>query len=355
MERKQQSLKFPLTASKQQKLRVFYKNENELRKNASEEQVFNSLGIHNRITAYRVMMEMYNIKIEEKNDIIEANRKVERKAVKQRQKIQPTEATFNIYELYKIPSYEPEKTTTLQLTNKELLDISNRISLYSKTVVNKAIKQHNNVRLYVVVNFECLDTRVHESLRNERHFVRNENLGRVDFNNFSDFNSYLIDGIRRKFEYIQSFDYIVTYGIESIDINIIKYNPLEGASYTEIPVHMKNTRSIIYIKNKDQKCFLYSLIASRKKDLIHAERVSHYENEVYDDETTQKFIYKESDFPMALSKITHFEKKNNITIHVYSVDEKDEKVRILLYRSKNKTDEVINLFYYNKHYSLIKS
>ena len=236
-----------------------------------------------------------------------------------------------------------------------MLDISNRISLYSKTVVNKAIKQHNNVRLYVVVNFECLDTRVHESLRNERHFVRNENLGRVDFNNFSDFNSYLIDGIRRKFEYIQSFDYIVTYGIESIDINIIKYNPLEGASYTEIPVHMKNTKSIINIKNKDQKCFLYSLIASRKKDLIHAERVSHYENEVYDDETTQKFIYKESDFPMALSKITHFEKKNNITIHVYSVDEKDEKVRISLYRSKNKTDEVINLFYYNKHYSLIKS
>ena len=60
MERKQQSLKFPLTATKQQKLRVFYKNENGLRKNASEEQVFNSLGIQNRNTAYRVMIEMYN-------------------------------------------------------------------------------------------------------------------------------------------------------------------------------------------------------------------------------------------------------------------------------------------------------
>jgi hypothetical protein len=49
------------------------------------------------------------------------------------------------------------------------------------------------------------------------------------------------------------------------------------------------------------------------------------------------------------------EKKKNITIHVYTVDEKDEKVKILLYRSKNKTDEVVNLFFYNKRYSLIKS
>ena len=55
-----------LTASKQRKLRVFYRNENGLRKNASEEQVFNSLGIQNRNTAYRVMIEMYNIKIKEK-------------------------------------------------------------------------------------------------------------------------------------------------------------------------------------------------------------------------------------------------------------------------------------------------
>lgn len=58
MERKQQSLKFPLTASKQQKLRVFYKNENGLRKNASEEQIFNSLGIQNRNTAYRVILKL---------------------------------------------------------------------------------------------------------------------------------------------------------------------------------------------------------------------------------------------------------------------------------------------------------
>ena len=100
MERKQQSLKFPLTASKQQKLRVFYKNENELRKNASEEQVFNSLGIQNRNTAYRVMMEMYNIKIEEKNDIIEANRKVERKEkriAKKKSVLENKEFTFIIH------------------------------------------------------------------------------------------------------------------------------------------------------------------------------------------------------------------------------------------------------------------
>ena len=194
MERKQQLIKFPLSASKQQKLRVFYKNENGLRKNASEELVLDSLGIQNRKTAYKVMIEMYNMKIEEKNDIIEANRKI----IKQRQKIQPTEATFNIYELYKIPNYEPENVEQTEVTTEEIQLMSEKFALYSKKVIQKSIKQHNNVRVYAVVNFKCINTQIQESLGDERYFVRNENLGRVDFNNFSDFNSYLIDGIKKK-------------------------------------------------------------------------------------------------------------------------------------------------------------
>jgi hypothetical protein len=177
----------------------------------------------------------------------------------------------------------------------------------------------------------------------------------VNFNTFKEFQTYLKDGIKNNFAKIHEHVYIIIYDISTVDINIIKYNPLQGASYTELPIAIKNTKSIINIKNKDQKCFLYSLIASRKTELIHPERISHYEKEEYDNPETQKFIYKESDFPMPISKITLFEKKNDITIHVYTVDEKDDKVKISLYRSKNKTDEVVNLFFYNKHYSLIKS
>jgi hypothetical protein len=348
MNRKQQLVKFPLSASNQRKVRVYYKNHNQLNRNANEEQVFNSLGIHNRNQAYNVMAELYNNDIEAQNNAID----VEREITKQRQRIQPTEATFNIYELYKIPSYEPENVEQLQLTDDEVKNMSEKFALYSKKIIQKSIKKMNNVRVYAVVNFLCLNT---QRIDETRFFTRNVNLGRIDINLYGDFKTYLIDGIKKKFEDMNGLDYIIVYGIDSIDINIIKYNPLQGASYTELPLNIKNSKSIINIKNKDQKCFLYSLIASRKNDLIHAERVSHYDKEEYDNPETVKFIYNDSDFPMAVSKIPLFEKKNNITIHVYTVDEKDEKIKISLYRSKNKTAEVVNLFYYNKHYSLIKS
>ena len=182
--------------------------------------------------------------------------------VKQRQKTQPTEATFNIYQLYKIPNYEPENTHELQLINDELTNIIKRFSLCSKVTINKAIKQHNNVRVYAVANFKFINTLKKEN-EEGRYFTRNENLERVDFTNYSDFNNYIFDRIRMQFDIVNGYGYVIIYAIESVDINIIKYNPLQGASYTEIPVHIKNTKSIINIKNKDQKCFLYSLIASR--------------------------------------------------------------------------------------------
>ena len=347
MNRKQQYLKFPLSISNQRKVRIFYKNSNNLYKNTSEEQIFNSLGIHNRNTAYNVMGEMYNNDIEQKNKGIDAVRIL----TKERQKITPIEATFNIYELFRIPNYEPGNGN-LQLTNNEIKDISGKYALYAKTFIQKSIKKHKNLRVYAVVNFNCLNSQRNDATR---FFTKNVNLGRVDLNSYKEFKSYIIDGIKKHFEDLQGLDYIITYGIDSVDINVIKYNPLQGASYTELPLSIKNSKSIINIKNTDQKCFLYSLIASRKNVLKNADRVSHYEKEEYDNPETQKFTYNDSDFPMTISKIPFFEKKNNITIHVYTVDEKDEKTKYSLYRSKNKTDEVVNLFYYNKHYSLIKS
>ena len=351
-ERKKQILKIPLTGlseTNKRKVRVHYKKINKLPDNSSEQTVFESLGINTAKTAYKVLTELYNNFNENVNTAIEAERKITIK----RQNIKPEQATFDIYELYKVKNYE-NGNGTLQLTNEELERISTKSVLYSKKVIQKSIKKHNNLRVYAVVNFNCINTQK-EPDDPDRFFTKNVNLGRTDFNNYNDFKNYLKDGIKKNFEEIHNFDYIFVYGVTSVDINVIKYNPLEGASYTELPIHIKNTKSIVNIKNKDQKCFLYSLIASRKKDLVHPERVSHYEKEEYENPEIKKFIYDEKSFPMPLSKIPFFEKNNNVTIHVYTVDEKNDKVKISLYRSKQKNDEVINLFFYNKHYSLIKS
>ena len=47
--------------------------------------------------------------------------------------------------------------------------------------------------------------------------------------------------------------------IESQYINISTYRPLSGSFYLDLPLEFRNPRkSLINIKNKDQKCFVVS-------------------------------------------------------------------------------------------------
>ena len=57
--------------------------------------------------------------------------------------------------------------------------------------------------------------------------------------------------------------------------------------------------------------------------------------------------------PMKLNKISKFEKKNKVNINVYTSENKETKYPLHLSKEKNK--EVINLFFYDNHYSLIKT
>jgi len=129
-------------------------------------------------------------------------------------------------------------------------------------------------------------------------------------------------------------------------IHILKYNPLSGGSYAPLPPAVKNSKAVINIKNTDNKCFLYSCVASRFRAERDPERVTKYLPYLDD------FKYSEADFPMKLDGIPRFERNNNVRINVYTWDS-GQKVPLLL--SRYKSEEIINLFYYNDHYSLIRN
>ena len=193
---------------------------------------------------------------------------------------------------------------------------------------------------------KCFNTQLEEI------FISNFNIGRRDFNNFQEFNSYLLDGFYRAFENMNGKDYIIVYGFGETKINVLRYNPMEwsGSSYVAIPKFISDTKGVINIKNTDNECFMWCLIASRHEGKHHAERVSHYNKPDY----ITEWIFKKTDLPMPVNKIQYFEKANNVKINVYTLDS-DDKTRIPLYISKHKSEELINLFYYNKHYCLIKN
>ena len=65
--------------------------------------------------------------------------------------------------------------------------------------------------------------------------------------------------------------------IESVDaeyMNVSIFSPLSGSTYTELPRSLKNSmKSLINIKNSNNKCFLWCHIRHLNLSEIHPERI----------------------------------------------------------------------------------
>ena len=108
--------------------------------------------------------------------------------------------------------------------------------------------------------------------------------------------------------------------LKTLEIRIA--GPFKGtaSSFIETPAELKNEyRSLLNINNKDEFCFLYSVLAGlfpQKKHVVRPSTYSPYMDQL---------VYKLSNFPMSLSKIPSFEKfqvlRNNVSISVYRFEQ----------------------------------
>ena len=64
----------------------------------------------------------------------------------------------------------------------------------------------------------------------------------------------------------------------ALDLHLLEFDPHRATSYIPLPTCIQNRKAVINIKNKDEKCFLWSGIAGLYGDShrVHHERVSHY-------------------------------------------------------------------------------
>ena len=64
-------------------------------------------------------------------------------------------------------------------------------------------------------------------------------------------------------------------------VNIVKYLPLRGNSYLQLPVDLRNSKTgLINIKNEDDKCFLWSHNRHLNPLKIHPERITQSDKEL---------------------------------------------------------------------------
>ena len=152
-------------------------------------------------------------------------------------------------------------------------------------------------------------------------------------------------------EYEQSG--LVIKGISYIMLKTFELS-MVGRSYIDLPKEIKNKKACINIKNTDEKCFLWCIIAhfkNKEKKLSNPSKVSHYKK----NELIKKWDLSSIKFPVKVGEMNLFEIDNKITINVYYYDGKS--INLLYPRGERVIDEErhVNLLLYKDHYCLIKS
>ena len=139
----------------------------------------------------------------------------------------------------------------------------------------------------------------------------------------------------------------------SLEIHIVDYKPMKGGSYISLPEFIQKKNEIINIKNKDDKCFLWSVLRYLHPVQKNGERISDlkkYENDLN---------FKQIKFPAQVKDITKFENQNpNLPgINVFSVDDNNKVYPLRI--NKKDCQKSLDLFFHSdgekQHYSLIKN
>ena len=102
----------------------------------------------------------------------------------------------------------------------------------------------------------------------------------------------------------------------AIALEMVDYQLIGGSSYIELPKDVYVSKAVINVKNHDQECFKWSVLAALHPASKNVERVTKYLE--YKDELNFEGI----DFPVTINQIGKFEKNNpGISVTVIGIDE----------------------------------
>ena len=123
----------------------------------------------------------------------------------------------------------------------------------------------------------------------------------------------------------------VVQKVDHLDININKFKPIRGSSYIATPAALVGNNFLLNIRNNDNKCFAYSVLAAMFPENKNRERQNKYKPNLH------KLNFDSIEFPMSLTDVPKFEKQNNIGINVFGF----KKNKILpLYLTKIRTEKI---------------
>ena len=139
--------------------------------------------------------------------------------------------------------------------------------------------------------------------------------------------------------------------IDSHYINVTLYKPLNGSSYIELPMELRNPKKgLINIKNKDDECFRWCHIRHLNPHTEHPERIKKG-----DKQYIKGLNYEGIEFPISQKHYNKVKKQNSIRINVFGYENGQP---FPIHISKEVFKDQMNLLLITKdekkHYVLIK-
>lgn len=136
-----------------------------------------------------------------------------------------------------------------------------------------------------------------------------------------------------------------------MEANFNRYSPLKGSCYIHLPKKIQAKKTCINIKNDDNYCFAWTVMAALYPVQKNAQRISSYPH------FSTVLNLNNMSFPVSFKDIRTFEKSNdNISVNVYGL----EKSRISgpLYKTTSRKKHHVNMLLLQdgskSHYCLIK-
>lgn len=130
------------------------------------------------------------------------------------------------------------------------------------------------------------------------------------------------------------FEKILLLGMKSLN-----YSPNRGGSFIPTPQELKKRNSLLNIRNSDEFCFLYCIIAKLFPQRQNRERVIHYIQHL------KRISYDGLSFPLKLEDVHLFVKQNrDISINVFIYERAKQLITLALPIGKYKRQDIhVNL------------
>lgn len=207
-----------------------------------------------------------------------------------------------------------------------------------------------NLVAFIVIFYEVIKS---DGSKEQRHFHSNT-MYISSFNVINQFVEELFESFYNNLEQCQHESDIKFSKFNGFNISTSKTKSTSGKSYFELPAWLKNKKCCINIKNNDEKCFKWALLAYKFYDTMkcncESRHFKKYWNEIIEPEGCE--------YPVKLNDIEKWEIANNIKINVMEVVE-GQQYCTTAYTSNHFNDNVVNLLLIedgdNNHYVWVKN